>query len=172
MKIGLIYKSKTGFTKRYAEWIAEELKCDCLEYEKFSESIAKKYDYIIYGSRVHAGRIDGLKKFMSSVGSCKLVVFAIGATPQTEKDVINSIWTASLSETELEKIPHFYMQGGLNYEKMQFTDRMIMKVLAIMLKGKANKTSTEQGTEQAISSSYDNSSREQITPLIQYIKEL
>ena len=31
MKIIVIYKSKTGFTKRYAEWIAEELKCDIVQ---------------------------------------------------------------------------------------------------------------------------------------------
>jgi hypothetical protein len=62
------------------------------------------------------------------------------------------------------------MQGGLNYEKMDIADRLVMKTLAKMLKIKANKNSTEKGTEQAISRSYDNSSREQITPLIQYIK--
>lgn len=173
MKIGVIYKSKTGFTKRYAEWIAEELNCECIECEKFSQSFDKKYDYIIYGSRIHAGKIDGIKKIMSeSVNnvSCKLIVFATGGTPQVEKDVIDSIWKASFSETELEKVPHFYMQSGLNYEKMGIADRLIMKALAKILKMKDNKNSIEKGTEQAISSSYDYSSREQITPLIEYIK--
>lgn len=28
MRILLIYKSKTGFTEKYANWITEELKCD------------------------------------------------------------------------------------------------------------------------------------------------
>ena len=28
MKILLIYKSKTGFTEKYARWISEEINCD------------------------------------------------------------------------------------------------------------------------------------------------
>lgn len=173
MKKVVVYKSKTGFTKRYAEWIAEELSCDCFDYEKTSKSILQKYNYIIFGSRIHAGKIDGLKKFKSEYVDntmSKLLVFATGGTPQIEKNVIDSIWKASFSEIDLENIPHFYMQGGLNYEKMGFADRMVMKSLAKMLKMKANKNSVENGTEQAIGSSYDCSSREQIMPLIQYIK--
>jgi hypothetical protein len=102
----------------------------------------------------------------SLLSSCQRGVFL----DNHKKDVIDSIWKSSFSETELDKIPHFYMQGGLNYEKMDIADRLVMKTLAKMLKIKANKNSTEKGTEQAISRSYDNSSREQITPLIQYIK--
>lgn len=30
----IIYKSKTGFTKRYATWIAEELHADLIPFEK------------------------------------------------------------------------------------------------------------------------------------------
>lgn len=31
MKTIVIYNSQTGFTKRYAQWIAEETGADCLE---------------------------------------------------------------------------------------------------------------------------------------------
>lgn len=31
MKTIVIYHSQTGFTKRYAEWIAQEAGADCLE---------------------------------------------------------------------------------------------------------------------------------------------
>ncbi len=174
MKTCVIYKSKTGFTKRYAAWIAEELSCDSIDYEKCSQSLIKQYDCIIFGSRIHAGKIDGLKKFKSKYmcnANCRLVVFATGGTPQAQKDVIDSIWRANFSVKELEKVPHFYMQSGLNYEKMGTVDRLLMKTFAKMLSKKADKSPAERGTEQGIGSSYDCSSREQITSLIQYIKE-
>lgn len=31
MKAIVIYNSQTGFTKRYAQWTAEETKAECLE---------------------------------------------------------------------------------------------------------------------------------------------
>lgn len=34
MKIVVVYKSISGFTKKYAEWIAEELEADLLRLEK------------------------------------------------------------------------------------------------------------------------------------------
>ncbi len=43
-----------------------------------------------------------------------LVVFATGATPLAAEDTVNTIWKANISKEELMKIPHFYMQSGLN----------------------------------------------------------
>ena len=62
MKILLIYKSKTGFTKKYAKWINEEIACDIVNIFNIQHVNFKNYDVVIYGSRIHAGRIDGLKK--------------------------------------------------------------------------------------------------------------
>jgi len=174
MKTIVIYKSKTGFTKKYAEWIAEELECNISNFEDFSQSSISDYDFVIYGSRIHAGKVDGLKKvkalFADNINTM-LVVFATGATPSAAEDVINTIWQASFSEEELNVIPHFYMQSGLNYSKMGVGDYLIMKALAKMLSSKKDKNSEEAGCEQAIGSSYDISSREYIAPLIQFIQK-
>lgn len=35
MKILVTYKSKTGFTKKYAKWIAEELNCETKDTKMF-----------------------------------------------------------------------------------------------------------------------------------------
>lgn len=43
MKTIVIYTSQTGFTKRYAEWIAEATQADC-----FDLSAAKKKDLATY----------------------------------------------------------------------------------------------------------------------------
>ncbi|WP_291648339.1 flavodoxin domain-containing protein [Clostridium sp.] len=173
MKIIVIYKSKTGFTKRYAEWISEELKCDILDYKNLSRSSIAEYDFIIYGSRVHAGKIDGIKKIkalFSDNEMSKLIIFATGATPLAAEDVINTIWQSNFSNEELKIISHFYMQGGLNCEKMGILDRMIMRTLAKILSNKKDKSPNEAGFEQAIGSSYDISSKKYIVPLIQFVK--
>ena len=173
MKAIVIYKTKTGFTKKYAEWICEELKCEISNYRNLDQSSLDSYDFIIYGSRIHAGKIDGLKnikKMLQNNKRSKLIVFATGATPSEVKDSINKIWEANFSEQELKTIPHFYMQSGLNYEKMGTVDHLIMKSLAKILSRKNKKNLEESGCQQAIVKSHDISSIKYIEPLVRFIK--
>lgn len=60
MKTVVVYKSISGFTKKYAEWIAEELETDLLRLEKNDIDILLKYDIIIYGGCLHAVGISGV----------------------------------------------------------------------------------------------------------------
>lgn len=64
------------------------------------------------------------------------------------------------------------MQSGLCYEKMSLTDRLMMKVAAVMVRNKKNKTAQDIAFEQAIKSSYDISSKEYIEPLVSYLKTI
>jgi menaquinone-dependent protoporphyrinogen IX oxidase len=168
----VIYKSKTGFTKKYADWISEELGCPSLSYGEFKSEMIHDYDLIIFGSRIHAGKVDGFSEFKRVLGersSAKLVVFATGATPAAVEDTIDIIWKTNLSEAERKDIPHFYLQGGLNYEKMGVGDRFIMKMLSKMLSKQKAKKPEESGCEAAISSSHDISSKDFIKPLIECV---
>ena len=169
MKSVIVYYSKTGFTKRYADWIAEELHCDVIPYKDFMKGAADVNATVIFGSRVHAGRIHHLNNVKARM-SGNLIVFAIGATPASAENVIHKIWADNLTETELNSIPHFYMPGGLDYSKMGFSDRAIMKIVAKLMKGKKDKTEDETGFGQAIQDSYDISSREAIEPLVNFVR--
>ena len=174
MKAIVVYKSKTGFTKKYAEWIHEATKFDILSYDNTSGVSLSTYDLVIFGSRIHAGRIDGYKKakeLFDKSASKRFVVFATGATPNDAEDVIREFWSQNLSDDELGNIPHFYMQSGLCYEKMSFLDKTMMKMVASMLKKKEDKNAQEKGFEQAITSSYDISSKTFIEPLVSLLKK-
>ena len=170
MRVILFYNGKTGFTKRYADWIAQELNCEVKPFKDFEKTKVGEDDLVIFGSRIYAGRIERLNKIKSRVKD-NLIVFASGATPITAENSISKIWAENFTETEREAIPHFYMQSGLNYEKMGFIDRSIMKNVAKIMGKQKGKTADEAGFAEAIRSSYDISSREYIIPLIQCVKD-
>lgn len=169
----IIYKSRTGFTKRYAEMIAEETNCTLIDFKDTTIDLISGFDTVIFGSRLHAGIIDGLKRVRELFQSSKAKHFAIfvtGATPNAAEETINEIWENNLTSDELTNLPHFYMQSGLCYEKMSFPDKLMMKMVSIMLSKKKNKDSNETGFAQVITSSYDISSKEYITPLVIWLK--
>lgn len=172
-QILVIYESVTGFTKQYANWIAEELGCEAMELKEVSAQKLSEYETVIFGGWFYAGGVKGLKKAKELFGestAAKLIVFATGATPSTNIQLISDAWGKNFTQEELEQIPHFYMQGGLRYEKMTFGDKLMMKVFDTMMKHKKDKTEAEKEMAQLLGSSCDNSSREYIEPLVKLLQ--
>ena len=75
MKTVVIYESKYGTTKKYAEWIADALSCDLFEKKSITPSALTGYDTIIYGGGLYAGGVSGiglLKKNFSKISNKNL----------------------------------------------------------------------------------------------------
>jgi len=174
MKILVTYKSKTEFTKRYAEIIAKEVEAELLDFKKVTAEQMSEYDVVVYGGGLYAGMINGVKKakeMFAKSSAKKLVVFATGATPNVVTEKVEEVWKINLTEEEKDSIPHFYMQAGLCYEKMSLPNKLLMKMMANMLSKQENKDSVEQGQEMAIKSSYDILDKKYARPLIEYLKQ-
>ena len=167
-RIVVVYKSSTGFTKRYAEMLAEKIDCTLAVYKNTTPEMLSQFDIVVFGTRAHAGRIDGLKtmkEIFHKSKARKFVLFVTGATPNEAEETIDGFWRQNFTADELAEIPHFYLQSGLCYEKMSFPDRLMMKAAAAMIKRKKSKSPEEREFEQAISSSYDISSEIYLKPL-------
>jgi len=134
-----------------------------------------EFDVVVYGGGLYAGMINGYKKakeMFEKSSAKKFILFATGGTPNEATKEIEEVWKHNLSAEELESIPHFYMQGGICYEKMSLPDKTIMKMMSKVLNKKKNKDSAEEGFTQAIKSSYDISSKEYAEPLIKCLLEV
>ena len=147
------YRSVTGFTQQYAQWIAEALGGACRPLADLSKDDMAAYGTVIFGGRFHAGSVDGLKQ-------------AKALAPAAAQDQIAAAWAANLTPEEAAHIPHFYFPGGLRYEAMPLGDKLMMKAFSAMLRRKKNKTPDEQAMAEAITASYDLSAREHIAPLV------
>ncbi len=172
-KVLLVYKSNTGFTKKYANWIKEELSCTSVELKDVQFDDLSKYDIIIFGGGMHANKINGIKFIKSNLELFKnkhIIVFATGATPASAVEVVRKFEDSNIPEGS--NIPFFYFQSGMNYKDMRVNDKMMMNCLKLVLKAKKDKDSVEQGTMDAISNSYDNSDRIFIKPLIDHVRGL
>lgn len=172
MKTIVIYNSQTGFTKRYAEWIAETAGADCLEL-----SIAKKkdltaYEAIIYGGWACAGSISKIGWFKGNIDKWagkKLIVFCVGGGPIDNPEIETAL-KQNFNESEQKKVNTFYCPGGFNYEKMSVPSKLMMKMFVKTLKAKKDKTEEEQAMIKMITSSYDISDKKYIEPILQCLK--
>lgn len=172
MKTVIIYNSKTGFTKRYAQWIAKATKADCFELSKAKKKNMDIYEAIIFGGWAHAGKISKLNWFKNNLDKWsekKLIVFCVGANP-LENPEIEQTLRQNFNKSELKKVKIFYCPGGLNYEKMAIPSKLMMKMFIKMLKGKKDKTASDEEMIKIISSSYDISDKKYIEPILKCLK--
>lgn len=172
MKFLVIYKSKTGFTKKYAEWIAEKLSADLYDYKQISTEILKDYNVVIYGGSLHAVGIEGVKLIKDNLDILKgkkIVVFAVGATPFRE-ETVEEVKNNNFSKEQLDQIRFYYLRGGFNYNKLPFFDKLLMKLLQLKLKRKKVLTADEKGMLNAYQKPADFTRKENIDSIVTYAR--
>lgn len=173
MKTIVIYNSQTGFTKRYARWIAQAAGADCLELSVAKKKDFSSYETIIFGGWACAGSINKISWFKRNINKWsdkKLIVFCVGGSP-IDNPEIEAALKQNFSESELEKVKIFYCPGGFNYEKMSLSSKFMMKIFIKILKNKKEKTKEEEIMVKMISSSYDISNKKYIEPILRCLEE-
>ena len=169
MKTLVIYTSQTGFTKKYAEWIAGKLHADVItsdEFKKRSDDSLKEYGTIIYGGWASMGKIVKADLFYTRARGWKnkrLAVYCVGAADADEPNMIESMKKV-VPEDLRSTIVSFYCPGGLNYEKMNLYSKMMMKTYAAMLK----KDESKKELGELCSHSFDHSDPFYIEPIVSW----
>lgn len=173
MKTLIIYNSQTGFTKRYAEWIAEATGADCLELSAAKRKSLDTYEAIVFGGWACAGTISKFKWFKDNIDKWadkKLIVFCVGGSP-IDNPEIEQFFKQNFKEFGSKKVDAFYCPGGFNYEKMSVPSKLMMKMFVKMLKAKKDKTEAEREMVKMISASYDISDKKYIEPILECLKK-
>lgn len=173
MKTAVIYHSQTGFTKRYAGWIADATDADCFELSEAKKKDLSVYEAIIFGGWACAGSISKLRWFKNNMDQWKdkkLVAFCVGGSPFDNPEIIPAL-EKNFSGAELRRVRVFYCPGGINYEKMSGRSRLMMKLFVKALNAKEQKTEEEEEAIKYMSSSYDISDKKYIEPILKYLAE-
>lgn len=174
MKTLVVYKSKTGFTKKYAEWIAQELSADIYNHAEVNKKILGKYDMIIYGGSLHAVGIEGMKLITHNLDILKgkkVIVFAVGASPYRE-EIVNEVRDKNFSKEEQKYIHFYYLRGGFNYTRLPIFDKILMKLLYLKLKRKKVLTPDEKGMLNAYQKPADFTHKDNIKEIVTYVRSL
>lgn len=171
MKVVVIYKSKTGFTRKYAQWIAEEVSADIFELSKVNINMLEPYDVVIYGGSLYAVGINGVQwitKNLDKLKDKKVIVFATGASPLRE-EVVEEVKNKNFTAEQQKNIQFFYFRGGFNYSKLNPFDKILMTLLKWKLKRKKELTTDERGMLAAYNKPMDFTSKKSIEALVNYI---
>lgn len=180
MRILVTYASKYGTTKRYAQWIAEDLACDFRDSREVNAELLKSYDILIHGGGLYAGGLSGIQtivKNYDAISNKRIILFSCGlADPEDPENVahIEAGLEKVLTPEMREKIRQFHLRGGIDYSRLGLTHKAMMAMLrrVMLKKGYDNLRSEDQMMLDTYGGTVDFTNRESLVPLLSYVRSL
>lgn len=172
-KTVVVYRSSTGFTKNYATWLSEELKCNLLQGKKTKVTDLLQYDTIIYGGGIYASGLSGVKlitKNFEQLKDKKIIIFAVGASPVREGST-KEIRIANIPVHMDNKIKFFYLRGGFDYTRLHPVMKLLMNLKKLQVKATQATNPDAKGFLASYEKPMDFTNKKYIKPILESIKE-
>ena len=120
MRTLILYTSKTGNTKKYAEDIAQAVNGDVFPLKKYKWKDVGDYDSIVFGGWVMGGKIQGIDDFLShydEISDKNILVFSSGmgfVTSESRDRLISG------NVLDIYHIRYYQLRGSFDYSKLRF----------------------------------------------------
>ena len=145
----IIYGSHYGTTKQYAEELSKRTNIKAISFKKFNQQI-NDYDNIIYLGALYAGGVLGMSKTLkklNNISNKKILIATVGLSDPMDEvnknNIRNNIKNQKPKEI-LEKAKIFHLRGGIDYSKLNFAHKTMMKLLYNAVKNLPNEKQTAE----------------------------
>lgn len=129
----IIYGSKYGTTKKYAEELSKKTNIKAISFKNIKD--INNYDKIIYLGGLYAGGVLGMSKTLKKLNNITnktIILITVGLSDPKDEVNINNIrknMKSQLPEEIFNKSKIFHIRGGIDYTKLNFTHKTMMKLL-------------------------------------------
>ena len=174
MKTIVVYKTKYGSTKTYAEWIGEELGCEVVDAKNISIDDLTKYDAIVYGGGLYAEVINGVSiitKNLDKLKNKKIAVYTTGITPLDCRAYYDTyVIEKNFKDGVPENVKLFNFLGKMKMEELTLVHRAALKSLKKIMSAKENPSDMIKLLIELCDADGDFSDRSQIKELCEYAR--
>lgn len=129
----IIYGSNYGTTEQYAKELSKRTNIEAISFENVQE--INKYDKIIYIGGLYAGGVLGMSKTLrklTNIQNKTIIIATVGLADPTDEKNINNIRNnikVQISKEIYDKAKIFHLRGGIDYSKLKFFHKTMMKLL-------------------------------------------
>lgn len=132
----IIYGSRYGSTKRYADRLAELTGTKAVDFKGIKD--INDYDRIVYLGALYAGGVTGLKKTATQMSPTQeLVVATVGIADPTLEENINNIRRSLKTQIPAhfyDESRLFHLRGAIDYGQLGLKHRMMMSLVHAKVK--------------------------------------
>ena len=163
-RVLILYQSKYGSTKQYAEWIHKEIPSRMADVDKCNAPEFAKYNVIVFGGYVRAGRIVIAPMIIENwnvIRGKQVILFTTSDTPP-EHPNIGKIYNASLPPEIRQDVRYFPLHGRMIHKDLSTYDESLVAVGRMMEK--------DETLKRFMTEDFDEVKQENIYPILEYIK--
>lgn len=127
MRTIVLYESKRGSTKAYAEDIAHAIGAEAMPLKKFKWKEVGEYDTIVFGGWTRGSVIMGIDSFLShwnEIEEKNVIVFSVGLSPSA-KEIRDAMISSNL--LDMYHLRYYLLQGKFDFNELSFLDKMLIK---------------------------------------------
>ena len=129
----ILYGTQYGTTKKYAEELSKRTNIQAISFKEVKD--INSYDTIIYFGALYAGGVFGMSKTIhkiNNISNKKMILITVGlADPKEEENITNirNNMKQQLKKEIFDKAKIFHLRGGIDYTKLKFSHKIMMKLL-------------------------------------------
>jgi len=172
----VIYKTKYGSTKTYAQWIGEELSCKVADVKDVSLEELENYDAIVYGGGLYAEVINGIHfitKKIDKLKDKKIAVYTTGITPTDCRGYYDDLVVKKNFKTGIpENVRIFNFSGKMIIDELTLVHKTAIKTLKKIMSSKKEPTEMEKLLIELCDADGDFTNKSEIYELVNYIKDM
>ncbi len=156
----IVYESKTGFTKRYADMLAAKTKQKVFHVKELAQ--VSPDEEIIFLGWIKVGKIQGLNKLRKY--NIKAVCGSgTGRTAEPNTEEV-------LARNEIKNIPFFYLRGGcFPLKELKGMDKIMLSLFLKMLKRRKDKDEKLEEAIAIIENGFDGVKEENLEPVLEWL---
>ena len=170
----VVYKTKYGSTKSYAQWIAEDLGCNFVDAKDIKIDELLQYDTIIYGGGLYAEIINGVSlitKNIEKLKDKKIIVYTTGITPLDVRAYYDGeVLEKNFKNGVPENVKIFNFLGKMKMEELTLVHRAALKSLKKIMSAKENPSDMIKLLIELCDADGDFSDKSQIKELCEYAR--
>ena len=143
-KIAIVYSSKYGHTKQYADWLKEDVDADVIDISKFNITQMLAYKLVIFACGIYGDKLsvmDFVKKNVTAIPVQKTMIMAVGWYTNDSKEAAEKLINDNYPPEFKGKVPIYVINSGLNKKQVSKMDsvKLVAAKLAIEKKdGRSN----------------------------------
>lgn len=162
----VVYESKYGATRQYAEWLGDKLKLPVIMGAEIKADQLNSCDFLLIGTPVYTGKFrikNWMKKNVKILINKKLFLFIVNATAPGEQAKRNQFIQDNVPAEIRQYSEVYFLPGRLIHKNLTFFDRLMLKM--------AEKTIKDPEKRKAIQSDLDGIKKDNLVPLIKAVND-
>ena len=173
-KIAVVYLSKCGHTKQYADWLHEDLDADLFLISSFNFTKVLEYKLVIFACGIYNDKLaimDTIKKNIVSVPANKTMIMAVGWYTNDSKEAKQRIIEENYPDQFKGSVPLYIVNSGIDKKQINVGDKASLLVAQRNIEKKAGRSSDDINALAIIKGYSDQTSKDNLASIKKGIEE-